>query len=279
MSSLKGAVIEGYVVGEVLGSGASGLLYEAMHEETGRMAIVRVANSEGEDARVEVFAQEASAILVDEGKPVVRRAVSRDGQAVLLLERVRPGEGRTEHTSTQRLPERQAPRTQPLSASVWVVLGGLLVGLSGAIFVWRVLPDEPAIAQPALPPLPPSPDVLPPPPAAPPLVAVPPPAAPTSEPAPSQPAAPPAKPAPVVTSPSTPKSAVTERCADLNQWKTRMKRDMTDLENHVARDDALDAAFEREGPGAGYLDVSDAAGCVRIEKALDRFFAQHGLVR
>lgn len=58
-----------------------------------------------------------------------------------------------------------------------------------------------------------------------------------------------------------------------------MRRELTALETYVARDDALADDFERQRAGLDYLRVTDAAGCARLEKVVDAFYAKHGLAR
>jgi hypothetical protein len=301
MSSLKGLVIDGYVVGDVLGSGASGLLYDAMHQDTGRQAIVRVAATAGDESRlVEVFAQEAAALLVGEGRPVVRKTVSSDGRALVLLERVAPGEGHSKHAVTARLPDvapRQSPR--PSRRLFALVLGAAfgVGGIGAAIALWAASTSAPSDA-PASPPKaalapPPPPLSKPQPQLEPPPTSLSPasPAPASPDPAPSAARAPSLprveldsraqRRAPVSPSSSSARSApsVPEICLDLSGWKGGMKHELAALENYAAHDDQLFDDLERARGGLDYLNVTDAAGCARVERTLDAFFVAHGLSR
>jgi hypothetical protein len=312
-SSLEGLVLDGYVVGAVLGSGASGLLYEAVHEASGRRAIVRVAGAEGDDARlVEVFAQEAAGLLVGEGRPVVRRATSADGRTLLLLEKVPPGRGHGEYAVTARA---EATPTPPSRRTFAMVVGAALAsGLAGAgALTWALATPGPTSAPlPASPPgpaveeapqsAPPAADSKPAPPPGAPVLQGPPPTSaveaqpetpraessgPAPSPAPAAPALQPEAMKPMAEKASkapssrveVERAAIPEACHNLSAWKASMKREMSALEGRAAEDDALYEALQRVPAGFGYLEVVDAAGCARVEKALDAFYAKHGLAR
>lgn len=75
------------------------------------------------------------------------------------------------------------------------------------------------------------------------------------------------------------KAAIPEACRDLSAWKAQMKTEMSALEGKAAKDDALYDAVQKVPAGFGYLGVTDAAGCARVEKSVDEFYAKHGLAR
>jgi hypothetical protein len=85
---MRGVVVKGFVVGELLGSGRSGLLYLARHPQTGRRAIVRFIRDE-ERSEVEVFHREAAALLPQTPhlavEPEFLRARLDDGRVAHLL--------------------------------------------------------------------------------------------------------------------------------------------------------------------------------------------------
>jgi serine/threonine protein kinase len=75
------------------------------------------------------------------------------------------------------------------------------------------------------------------------------------------------------------RAPVPEACNDLAGWKVSMQREMAALEGRAARDDALYEALGKVPTGFGYAAATDAQDCARVEKALDEFYAQHGLAR
>jgi hypothetical protein len=281
-----------------------------VHEASGRRAIVRVAGAEGDDARlVEVFAQEAAGLLVGEGRPVVRRATSADGRTLLLLEKVPPGCGHGEYAVTARA---EAASPPPSRRAFAVVAGAALVlGLAGAgALTWALATPGPTSAPlPASPPgpaveevsqsAPPAAESKPAPPSGAPVLQRPPPKpavetppetaraessgpapgpAPAAQPEAMKPMAPKTSKAPssrVVVE----RAAIPEACHNLSAWKASMRREMSALEGRAAKDDALYEALQRMPAGFGYLEVVDAAGCARVERAMDAFYARHGLAR
>lgn len=154
---MVGDVIGGYVVKESLGSGRVGLLYLAMHPETGHRAVVRRRLNDADSA--DEFGAEAAQVLSLQALPRVERRTSRSGAKVLLaiIDETAPGFGRTEYANTQLLPDlHRRTRLLPL---LWLIP---LLALGVALGSWRVmrtesgveaLPAEPSTAEPPPPPV------------------------------------------------------------------------------------------------------------------------------
>lgn len=147
---MVGDVVGGYVVKEALASGRNGLLFLALHVETGHRAVVQ--GRLGEDD-LQQFAAEAAQVLGLAERPHVERRRSRAGLAVLLavVDRGAPGSGYTGYTNTERLPDLPrpaapaAPRRRHLLA-----LGGLVLlgGALGALLMKGAARQEGPAGQP-----------------------------------------------------------------------------------------------------------------------------------
>lgn len=177
-------------------------------------------------------------------------------------------------------------------AGKWVA-GGAVVVLLLALGWWLTRPAE--VPAPVEPPrvVTPAPEVKPPTPE--PVVVAPPTPAPAVEPktepevaplptveAPvkkAEPVKPPEPPKAPATKVVVEKTAIPAACGDLSAWKTKMKAEMGVLEGAAAKNDALYEALQKFPPGFGYTAVMDAAGCARVEKSVDDFYAKHGLAR
>lgn len=173
-------------------------------------------------------------------------------------------------------------------AGKWMALGAVVLLLVGGWWMTRPA-EEPAPVEPPKV-VTPAPEVKPPEPE--PVVAAPEPAVDPEPVAPPEvvppepvksPAREPVTPPEPVKSPGTKvvvqKAPVPEACNDLATWKAQMKAEMSALEGKAAKDDALYEAYEKFPAGFGYLAVTDAAGCARVEQMVGDFYAKHGLAR
>lgn len=138
-----GDVVSGYVVTESLGSGRVGLLYLAVHAQTGHRAVVRRRLNDADSA--DEFGLEAARSLALSTQTRVERRTSRGGVPVLLaiVDEAAPGSGRTEHANTQVLPDVPARRRRPslLWLAPFLFLG---VGLG-----WLAMRGESSITTPS----------------------------------------------------------------------------------------------------------------------------------
>lgn len=104
---MVGERVGAYLITEALGSGRTGLLFLAVHIETGHRAVIQRLPNEDVTA---AFAADAALALGLPNSPDVEERVTRDGRPVLFaaIDGGAPGSGATEHTNTQRLPSSHA---------------------------------------------------------------------------------------------------------------------------------------------------------------------------
>lgn len=148
---MKGTKVKGFVIGELLGSGRTGLLYHAVHESTRQKAIVRVVSRE-DGVETELFIQEASSHLPPNGGPELLRGTLDDGRIVHLVVngRTRPD---YQHQPTARLPPRDRsavtqPQPRQKQRPAWVIpviVGSIVavVGFASTVFLLR--PEPPRV--------------------------------------------------------------------------------------------------------------------------------------
>ncbi len=244
---MVGDVVGGYVVKESLGSGRVGLLYLAVHVDTGHRAVVRRRLSDSDSA--DEFGVEAAQALRLTEPPRVERRTSRSGLKVLLaiVDDAAPGSGRTEHANTQLLPDVQRNRRQ--RPRVLFLLPFLLVGV--AVGAWLVAPGAPPIApEPAavstVEPIPPPPPVV----AAEPLEAI--------------------APSVVLLKKVTHASPGCEPGTD---WKRNARGDLSELMNRAAPYEALTqwSSAEYEAIGIAIGAAVTTAECSAIQTRLRSF--------
>lgn len=127
---MVGERVGAYLITEALGSGRTGLLFLAVHIETGHRAVIQRLPDEDVTA---AFAADAVLALGLTASPAVEERATRNGRAVLFaaVDEGAPGSGTTDHTNTQRLPSAR----RPTSSSRWrlVVLGLCCLLLGGAV--------------------------------------------------------------------------------------------------------------------------------------------------
>ena len=249
---MLGDVVGGYVVKEALGSGQRGLLFLALHVDTGHRAVVQ--RRLGEDD-VRLFAREAAQLLGLTDTLVVERRLSRAGVEVLLavVDGDAPGTGHTLHTNTARLPDlpaRPVPaaRRLPVAALVLLVVVGAVLG---ALLMSSA--ERPAALAPPLAAVAPVAEVKPPP-----MVL---PEAPIASASPQPPSA---------KSGSPPRAS--SYCDD-DGWKAHASADLAELLRRAAKHEELLVWADEEDKAIsqGLTAASTRASCQVLEQRLRRF--------
>lgn len=279
---MRGEIVEGFVVGDLLGSGRTGLLYHAVHETTGQQAIVRVVARE-DRVETELFIQEASAHLPTAGGPELLRARLDDGRIVHLVFNgaatvttpVNQRDVATERLPPPRLERR--PRTGP-SIPDWLIpalLVLIVVAFAGlGTLIWMrstastpiVVIQQPPRVEVATP-------VVSPPPSAP-LAAPSAPAADVASLAVEQPTLPPPPPQlrVRVEPPVSPQRA---ECVPDARWKSNMRQDLIEFETLAARNDAVEVEYRKVAARfEQYRSVETPEACAQMSAAMDQLKAR-----
>jgi hypothetical protein len=145
---MTGTNIDGFVVGEMLGSGRSGLLRAVHNAQTGQDGVVRVATSDAEDD-IPLFIQESRLFVTLPESPELVRTTMEDGTRVHMVV--------AEPRRTKKLP--QAYRTRGIRHAAGAFAITLLFGL-GLLAAWFavqvpkprviILDQRPKVAEPPI---------------------------------------------------------------------------------------------------------------------------------